>query len=151
MTIEKDNTDCNKRYGTGFKSFLDINKMYHGQSSKDLLELKRKAVESEESLRNAYSQQRNMKLGFTEQATKLFAPITTGLSDVKKEIHEQVPVPLPVPAIGAPASLPAIGEPPKLLPLQPAGKIIPQKFDESLFGLHQEETFAKDKYIFGVI
>ena len=143
ITIEIDNKDPNKRYGVGFKKFLDINRM--DLNSVALNELKKKAVQSEESLRNAYSQQRNMKLGFTEQASKLFQPITknleevkTEVSGVKQEIHDN-------------RGLPNNGTNTFYSTRTKVEYIDPNIYEEPLFGLHQENTFRKDEYIFGVI
>src|SRR3977135_314422 len=100
ITIEKDNKDRDKRYSRGFGNFSSfspkVNKM-------DLLELKKKAVQSEDTLREAYSDQRKMKLGFTESASKLFQPIVKPLEEVKTEIaknkesgQKNPPIPQPI-------------------------------------------------------
>ena len=147
MTIDKFNKDQNQRYGIGFKSFYNINshKMEHFKTSSELNELKRKAVESENNLRDVYSQQRSMKLGFTESANKLFQPITknleevkTEVSGVKQEIHDN-------------RGLPNIGTNTFYSTRTKVEYIDPDVYEEPLFGLHQENTFRKDEFIFGAI
>ena len=147
MTIDKFNKDPNKRYGIGFNSFYNINhnKMENFKTSSELNELKRKAVESENELRDTYSQHRNMTLGFTESASKLFQPITknleevkTEVSGVKQEIHDS-------------RGLPNAGTNTFYSTRTKVEYIDPEIYEEPLFGLHQENTFRKDEFIFGAI
>src|SRR3981189_2619666 len=102
----------------------------------DLLELKKKAVQSEDTLREAYSDQRKMKLGFTESASKLFQPITKPLEEVKTGV------------IGVKEAVKEIETPKVIYPKT----VLPHKpftFDESIFGLHQLGHFDKDEFILG--
>src|SRR3977135_1644989 len=132
ITIEKDNKDRDKRYSRGFGSFL--NKM-------DLLELKKKAVQSEDTLREAYSDQRKMKLGFTESASKLFQPIVKPLEEVKTGVIEVREKEVAVKEI----------ETPKVIYPKTVQPHVTYKFDESIFGLQQLGHFDKDEFMLGAI
>src|SRR5271156_4724779 len=122
ITIEKDNKDRDKRYSRGFGNF--INRM-------NLLELKKKAVQSEDTLRDAYSQQRKMKLGFTESASKLFQPIVKPLEELKqnKESAEK--------------------KNPPIYPTHPLPGTL--NLNEPIFGLQKLNHFDEDEYIFGAL
>src|SRR3981189_113213 len=133
ITIKKDNKDRDKRYSRGFGNYL--NRM-------DLLELKKKAVQSEDTLRDAYSQQRKMKLGFTESASKLFQPITKPLEEVKTEIaknkeseemERQKKPPIPQPIL-YPTTIPQI-----------------LNLNEPIFGLQKLAHFDEEDYILGAL
>src|SRR3977135_3988107 len=138
ITIEKDNKDRDKRYSRGFGNFSSfspkVNKM-------DLLELKKKAVQSEDTLREAYSDQRKMKLGFTESASKLFQPIVKPLEEVKTGVIEVREKEVAVKEI----------ETPKVIYPKTVQPHVTYKFDESIFGLQQLGHFDKDEFMLGAI
>ena len=127
-------------------------------TAEELNNQKRKAVESENRLRETFSNHKNMNLGFIESTNRLFKPITknledvkTGISSVKQEIHDK-----PVPNIEkinilAPGSkYGGIPLPDEVLN-KPPPPYTPKVFEDSIFGLHQENNFDKDEYVFGAI
>src|SRR5438477_11612838 len=68
ITLEKDNKERDRRYSKGFGNFLKLNRM--DSEARSLMELKKKVVQSKDTLRDAYSKKRKMKLELSDSAIK---------------------------------------------------------------------------------